>query len=65
MPFTEPDGGKNLAVLRERLLDFKRTCRAMASLPRRFNPVTHIPEVRQTAKWFKDTKANNAAGTVP
>jgi type IV secretion system protein VirD4 len=43
--YTEPDGRKNLAIVRERLLDFKRTCRAMAALPHRFNPVTHIPEV--------------------
>ena len=43
--YTEPDGRKNLAVVRERLLDFKRTCRAMASLPHRFNPVTRYPEV--------------------
>lgn len=43
--YTEPDGRKNLAVVRERLLDFKRTCRAMASLPHRFNPVTRVPEV--------------------
>ena len=43
--YTEPDGQKNLAVVRERLLDFKRTCRAMLATAHRFNPRTGVPEV--------------------
>jgi type IV secretion system protein VirD4 len=43
--YTELDEHKNLAVVRARLLDFKRTCRAMASLPHRFNPHTGAAEV--------------------
>ena len=43
--YSEPDEHKNLATVRARLLDFKRTCRAMASLPHRLNPHTGVPEV--------------------
>jgi type IV secretion system protein VirD4 len=43
--YTEPDGRKNLAVVRERLLDFKRTCQVMARIPHRHNPQTGAPEV--------------------
>jgi type IV secretion system protein VirD4 len=43
--YSEPDGRKNLAVVRERLLDFKRTCEAMARIPHRYNPQTGAPEV--------------------
>jgi type IV secretion system protein VirD4 len=43
--YTEQDEHKNLAVVRARLLDFKRTCRAMGSLPHRFNPNSGAPEV--------------------
>jgi type IV secretion system protein VirD4 len=43
--YTEPDNCKNLATVRARLLDFKPTCRAMASLPHRFNPATGAPQV--------------------
>ena len=43
--YSEPDEHKNLATVRARLLDFKRTCRAMASLPHRISPHTGAPEV--------------------
>jgi len=43
--YTEPDGRKNLAVVRERLLDFKRTCQTMLATAHRFNPRTGVPEV--------------------
>jgi type IV secretion system protein VirD4 len=43
--YTEPDPFKNLAVVRARLLDFKRTAKAMITLPHRFNPQTGAPEV--------------------
>jgi type IV secretion system protein VirD4 len=43
--YSEPDEYKNLATVRARLLDFKRTCRAMASLPHRLSPHTGAPEV--------------------
>jgi type IV secretion system protein VirD4 len=43
--YTEPDEHKNLATVRARLLDFKRTCRAMASLPHRLSPHSGAPEV--------------------
>jgi type IV secretion system protein VirD4 len=43
--YTEPDQFKNLATVRTRLLDFKRTARAMITLPHRFNPQTGKAEV--------------------
>ena len=43
--YSEPDEHKNLATVRARLLDFKRTCRAMASLPHRLSPHTGAPQV--------------------
>jgi type IV secretion system protein VirD4 len=43
--YTEPDGCKNLATVRARLLDFKRTSLAMIRTPHRFNPQTGVPEV--------------------
>jgi type IV secretion system protein VirD4 len=43
--YTEKDEHKNIAVVRARLLDFGRTCRAMATVPHRFNPQTGAPEV--------------------
>jgi type IV secretion system protein VirD4 len=43
--YTERDEHKNIAVVRARLLDFQRTCRAMASVPHRLNPQTSAPEV--------------------
>jgi len=48
--YTEPDNGKNLATVRARLLDFKRTARAMITLPHRFNPQTGVPEVHPEVK---------------
>jgi type IV secretion system protein VirD4 len=43
--YTEPDAYKNLATVRARLLDFKRTAKAMIILPHRLNPQTGVPEV--------------------
>jgi type IV secretion system protein VirD4 len=43
--YSEPDGYKNLAVVRMRLLDFKNTAKAMIRTPHRFNPQTGVPEV--------------------
>lgn len=43
--YTEPEQFKNLATVRARLLDFKRTAQAMVSTPHRFNPQTGAPEV--------------------
>src|SRR5580658_5882232 len=43
--YTEPDQYKNLATVRARLLDFKRTALAMIRTPHRFNPQTGAPEV--------------------
>jgi type IV secretion system protein VirD4 len=43
--YTEPDGQKNLAVVRTRLLDFKNTAKAMIRMPHRFNPQTGAPEL--------------------
>ena len=43
--YAEPDGQKNLATVRARLLDFKRTAKAMITTPHRLNPQTHAPEV--------------------
>jgi type IV secretion system protein VirD4 len=43
--YTESDQYKNLATVRARLLDFKRTALAMIRTPHRFNPQTGAPEV--------------------
>ena len=43
--YAEPDQFKNLATVRARLLDFKRTAVAMITTPHRFNPQTGAPEV--------------------
>jgi type IV secretion system protein VirD4 len=43
--YAEPDQFKNLATVRTRLLDFKRTTAAMITTPHRFNPQTGAPEV--------------------
>ena len=43
--YTEPEQFKNLATVRARLLDFKRTAQAMVSTPHRFNPQTGASEV--------------------
>jgi type IV secretion system protein VirD4 len=43
--YTEPDGQKNLATVRMRLLDFKNTAKAMIRTPHRFNPQTGAPEL--------------------
>lgn len=43
--YTEPDGCKNLATVRMRLLDFKNTAKAMIRTPHRFNPQSGAPEV--------------------
>jgi type IV secretion system protein VirD4 len=43
--YTEPDNQKNLATVRVRLLDFKRTALAMIRTPHRFNPQTGAPEL--------------------
>jgi len=43
--YTEPEGHKNLATVRSRLLDFKNTAKAMICTPHRFNPQTGAAEV--------------------
>jgi type IV secretion system protein VirD4 len=43
--YAEPDQFKNLATVRARLLDFKRTAVAMITTPHRFNPQTGAAEV--------------------
>jgi type IV secretion system protein VirD4 len=43
--YTEADANKNLATVRARLLDFKRTSLAMVRTLHRFNPQTRVPEV--------------------
>jgi len=43
--YTEPDGQKNLATVRMRLLDFKNTAKAMIRTPHRVNPQTGAPEL--------------------
>jgi type IV secretion system protein VirD4 len=43
--YTEPDGQKNLATVRMRLLDFKNTAKAMIRTPHRFNSQTGAPEL--------------------
>jgi type IV secretion system protein VirD4 len=71
--YAEPDQFKNLATVRARLLDFKRTALAMITTPHRFNPQTGAPEVhpevalvanelrRQPAK-FQSSVCGTAAG---
>ena len=43
--YTEPDHRKNLAVVRERLLDFRKTCESMSTISHRLHPVTGKPQV--------------------
>jgi type IV secretion system protein VirD4 len=43
--YTEPDGQKNLATVRSRLLDFRRTVRDMAATAHRLNAHSDEPEV--------------------
>lgn len=43
--YTEPDPHKNLATVRTRLLDFKRTAQAMVCTPHRLSPQSGAPEV--------------------
>ncbi|MGD0461651.1 MAG: type IV secretory system conjugative DNA transfer family protein [Tepidisphaeraceae bacterium] len=71
--YAEPGPYKNLATVRARLLDFKRTVQAMVTTPHRFNPQTGVPEVhpevalvanelrRQPAK-FQSSVCGTAAG---
>lgn len=43
--YTQPPEQKHLGRVRELLLDFNRTCRAMIEMPHRLNPATGVPEV--------------------
>ena len=43
--YAEPDPHKNLSTVRARLLDFKRTAKAMITTPHRLNPRTRAPQV--------------------